>query len=77
MSGQARVEWGVRHSQGIRTEFSEQSARKWQLQRAAEWDARTNSRGIRPVVVSRTVTEWADTPDPTPPTVAGKRGDDE
>ena len=43
MSGQARVEWGVRHSQGIRTEFSEPSARKWQLQRAAEWDARTNT----------------------------------
>jgi hypothetical protein len=50
-------EWGVWHSQGIRSEWSEKTARE-----SLEWMIpsyeRSQRRGVKPVIVRRRVSDW-------------------
>ncbi len=55
----AITEWGIRHSQGIRVERSETTARET----LADWQRSDRPRKFPPRTVTRTVTPWIEATD--------------
>jgi len=61
---ETHTEWGVKHSQGLREERSEESAREWlALDNKRHDEGRVHYGTMRSVLVRREVTDWQEVRD--------------